>query len=245
MAAKPKGNYDTSQLTEQNRGQSVNRDYLAHCFRWGWVRRFIEPGKTRVLDIGCGRDTPLSGVLAQSTKGFPAMYLGVDVQAIKERGIAWWNCEGEFSFPTRWQELKDAGLEFDLAVSFESIEHMPKEDGTRLLEGARALLAPGGTFLLSTPVFNGKAAAAHVHEYTISELMDAINAAGMNVVRRFGTFASYNVLAPRLPPEERALLDELRDFYSDDVMACFLAPKYPDLSRNNVWVCTRDDEPVS
>lgn len=80
-------------------------------------------------------------------------------------------------------------------------------------------------------------AANHLKEYTVSELRELIEESGAwRVERRFGTFASWNDIKKVMTPTERALYDELNQYYSHEVLSCFLAPKYPDACRNNVWV---------
>lgn len=248
--ARTDARYDTSQLTEANRGEVVHRDYLAHCLRWGWARRFVEAagrGTARVLDVGCGRDCPLARVLNFPPGARPAYYLGVDYQAVdRAPGDRWVETLGGFDFVERWREVRDAALDegglFDLVVCFEVIEHMKKEDGLRLLDGLAGCVAPAGAdrlagkVLLSTPAFNGKAAAAHLHEWRVDELREAFVGAGLDVVGRYGTFASYPDIKRAADPADLALLETCRQFYSDDVAACFLAPKYPDASRNVAWV---------
>lgn len=228
--------YDTSQLTASNRGHLVHRDYAAHFFRWGHARRFA--GGRRVLDVGCGRDCPLARVLNYPMNARPAAYVGIDVKVIDQApGDRWVEAIGEFDFVTRWPEVAETGERFDLVACFEVIEHMAPADGAALLAGCRALLADGGILLLSTPVFDGRAAAAHIHEYTADELHGALVAAGFRIARRHGTFASYPVMKKAASASDLAMLERLREYYSDDVAACFLAPLYPDASRNCVWVC--------
>lgn len=238
--AKTTERFDTSQLTGQNRGNNVHRDYLAHVFRWGWASRWT--GGKRVLDVGCGRDTPLARTINYPMGAVPKAYVGVDYQKVdKAPGFAWCEVIGEFDFSSRWREICDTGERFDLVVSFESIEHMSRADGLNLLEGMRALCV--GKLLLSTPCFNGRAAAAHVHEWRVDELRDALVEKGFRVVDRFGTFASYPDVKKALAADgERGrvlgeALERAREFYGDDVLACYLAPLYPDRARNNVWVC--------
>ena len=103
-------------------------------------------------------------------------------------------------------------------------------------------LKPGGMLLLSTPVFNGKAAANHVHEWDIPELATAVMDAGFSIEGRHGTFASYPDIKRVAIPEHLTILEQLRQFYSDEVTACFLAPMYPDQSRNNVWSLRKQEE---
>lgn len=234
--------YDTTQLRESGHGTKVHRDYAAHYFRWGWASRFVDP-TTKVLDVGCGQDLPLVKILTASLSSVPAAYVGVDLnQLTRTTKISWVkDVRGEFDFPGGgWRDIKKTHGTFDLVTCFEVIEHMHQEDGRRLLAGVRECLADDGTFLLSTPVYNGKKMAAnHLREYTVAELQEMIEAAGFSVVRRHGTFASWNDVRRVCTDAERRLLDEVGSFYGGDVLACFLAPKYPDHSRNNAWVLRR------
>lgn len=224
--------YDTTSLTEQSHGYKVHRDYAAHFFRWGFVRRHVG-NSDQVLEIGCGADFPFRKSITYPMH-VPARYVGVDLNPLKNapsRGP--WTFHGSFNFNERYAEL---GNDFNIVVSLEVIEHMTFSHGQELLAGAKHCLAPGGQFFLSTPVFDGKAAANHIHEYTIPELFDAVKAAGFRVVERFGTFANQRDLKQVCTPEQWETLRLLNRYYSTDVTACFLAPLYPDASRNNLWV---------
>jgi hypothetical protein len=53
---------------------------------------------------------------------------------------------------------------------------------------------------------------------------------------RHGTFASWNDVKRAAEPAHVALAERLKKFYDGDVVACFLAPLYPDASRNVCWV---------
>lgn len=231
--------FDTTQLHEGGHGKRVHRDYAAHFFRWGWASKFVKSRETRVLDVGCGQELPLVRVMTGSLSTVPAHYVGVDLNKIaKKPGLGWVKAVmDQFSFVDDWSEVVEAHGEFDLVTCFEVIEHMHKADGERLLEGINGCLSRFGTALLSTPVYNSKKMAAnHIHEWTIDELTESIESAGLEVIERFGTFASWNDINKVCTPVERSLLGEVGRFYGGDVLACFLAPKYPDASRNNAWV---------
>lgn len=238
--------FDRTQLREGGYGYSVHRDYAAHFFRWGFAKKFVEQGMF-VLDVGCGQDQPLARVLAAGVaQNIPAVMVGVDYNKIaKPFHVNWLVTLDEFDFTTRYAETlehlpKSPKFEslFDLAVCLEVIEHMHTCDGARLLEAIREVIKPsGGRLIISTPVFNGRAAANHIHEYTVPELQAALEAAGWEVERRFGTFASYPELKPALSVAQLEDLQRLREFYDNDVAACFYAPLFPDHSRNNCWVC--------
>lgn len=249
--------YDTTQLRSSQYAHRVHRDYLAHVLRWAWAGRFIGDGKTlskRVIEPGCGQDLPLFGVMRMQQSYLPDLYVGVDLNGIpwvrkrREGSYKWADVREKFNFVERWPELQEEfGSTFDLAVSFEVIEHMKVEHGDKYLAGIHSLLEPGGRMLLSTPVFNGKAAKNHIHEYEIPELQEKLEAAGFEVVKRWGTFASLREVkvglaekyGQELADELMAVYQELLEFQDNNLLACFLAPLVPDYSRNNVWLCRK------
>jgi cyclopropane fatty-acyl-phospholipid synthase-like methyltransferase len=232
--------FNTTQLKLSGHGRMLHRDYTAHFFRWSFARRLIQPLK-KVLDVGCGQELPLFMLLNKNCAGtHTGDYVGVDLNKIAKKPTRQaFNVviKDEFNFVQRWEELRPLGP-FDYVTSLEVIEHMEPASGARMLVAFRELLAVDGTVLLSTPVFNGKAAENHVHEYTIEELQKTIEAAGLQVTRRFGTFM--NVTQLRLvSAEHRQTAEALLAYYDNNAVVCFLAPLYPDLARNNLWVLRR------
>lgn len=229
--------FDTTAIRSDKHGKRVHRDYAAHYFKWGFATRLIGPDD-RVLEAGCGVEMPLPNVMTLGPRYVPAEYVGVDLNKIRKPfNSKWAKTIDEFNFVERWRELPQE--HFTVAVSVEVIEHMGVEDGREYLKGIYNCVAPGGRLVLSTPVFNGRAAVNHVHEYEIDELRTELENAGWTIEKRYGTFASYPELKKALPADQLELLNRLREFYSDEVTACFLAPLYPDHSRNNVWLCRK------
>lgn len=246
--------FDRTALRAEREGYRVHRDYASHFFRWSWaVSRSSSIGAAdkTVLDFGCGRELPLLNVATHRSQ-LPRFYVGVDLNPLREltaseskRAAVYGRTD--VTDAATWQLLRNHHGQFDLITCFEVIEHMPVEDGWKLLWGANLLLKPGGEFLLSTPVFNGKAASNHVHEYTVDELNWYVTAAGFEVVARYGTFANVRDVKPAMRKwyDERNMLncydsfeklwDELAKFHSSDVLATFVAPVIPDAARNNVW----------
>jgi len=254
LSTKEHGDYDTTQLRSASYGFRVHRDYLAHVLRWGWAGRFIgqTAGKARrVLEPGCGQDLPLFKVMSVMQSYLPDKYVGVDLNSIpfvakrKPGTYKWADVRDKFNFVEQWPELHgEYGSVFDLAVSFEVIEHMKVEAGDQYLHGIHELLQPGGRLLLSTPVFNGAKARNHIHEYEVAELYEKITAAGFMVARRYGTFANYRDIKAAVADSSDAgvkaaweTYERLLEFYDHSLLACFLAPLFPDASRNNAWVC--------
>lgn len=238
--------FDQTYLSARNHGRKVHRDYAAHFFRWGWVSRVVRKGM-KILEVGCGRELPLVWTIAGDMAiAPPKLYVGTDLNVTQHTNIFWGKIYDQFNFVDRGQELARHG-KFDMAVSLEVIEHMGKKDGLTMLKKIHALLKPGGLLYLSTPVFNGAAARNHIHEYTIPELQRHLEKAGFAVLRRFGTFASYNdIKKAMLRHHDGAALntyDRLSEYYGGHVMSLFLAPLYPDDSRNNFWVCRKEKRP--
>ena len=219
----------------------MNRDYAAHFFRWGFATNFVRAGMN-VLDVGCGVEQQLVKVLLKSLTYVPKLYVGVDLNKIgKPTKIAWTRTHDEFDFTSRWKELADEYGLFDVIVNYEMIEHMEVKDARKLLRGMRALLRPGtGRLLLSTPVYNNiHMAANHIHEYGFDELRQELTNADFEVERVHGTFMTANAMKKVMNPTEKALVEELHKFHPWEVLANFLAPKYPQAASNCCWVLRR------
>lgn len=249
--------FDVTQLRQGGHGRTIHRDYLAHCMRWGWIARHVHFGDV-ILDAGCGQDVSLYDVLAGTKTFLPSLrnpesrarpiYVGVDLNKIKKAtGASWAYVEGEVNL-TDLDKVRSlphapgaASIGYDWITSFEVIEHMAPHHGDTYLENLRDVVSPSGHLVLSTPVFNGRAAKNHIHEYGVEELQLKLEQRGWKIKSRWGSFASWNPIIQELENANEhgtvQLLTELRDYLGPEATACFLAPLYPDASRNNVWVC--------
>ena len=103
----------------------------------------------RVLDIACGEgygSALLADAGAHQVLGIDISPTAIEVarQCFAREGVAFRAGAAE-----QLPALLDAGLTFDLIVSFETIEHV--EDVRRFLEGVRLVLEPGGTVVISAP----------------------------------------------------------------------------------------------
>ena len=229
--------FDTTQLRAAGYQYQVHRDYAAHYFRWGFGSRYVNT-KMKVLDVGCGQDLPFAKSLGGSNpNSVPKLYVGCDLNKIpKLPNRKNFHFLPEFNFIKDHKKILNEHGKFDIAVNFEVIEHMTKPMGRKLLKAFYDCLEDDGILILSTPVFDGKAAANHIHEYEIDELRTMFTKAGFVEEERFGTFANYHKIKKAMTKEERKIYERVREYYSDDVAACFFAPCYPDHSRNNVWI---------
>lgn len=225
--------FDKTQLRERSYAQQVHRDYAAHYFRWGFAKNFIKNGTT-VLEVGCGQDMPLPRVLTASMAHVPKRYVGCDMNSIKKPLVREWiELLDEFDFTSRHKEIEGT---FDVIVCFEVIEHMSKEDGKKLLKAIKAKMHSDSVFLMSTPVYNEKHMAAnHIHEYRRDELQEHIESVGLTVLNQFGTFMTSQAIKKVATPQELELIETLHEFYGWDVLANFLAPKYPEAASNICW----------
>jgi 2-polyprenyl-3-methyl-5-hydroxy-6-metoxy-1,4-benzoquinol methylase len=233
--------FNTTQLKLNGHGRTLHRDYSAHFFRWSFVRRWIAAG-SRVLDVGCGQELPLYRLLKSDLGAYrPVVYTGVDLNKILKKPTSQ---NIKVDILDQFNILKDADRlpesTYDVIVCLEVIEHMDQVDGQVLLSTLASRLSFGGHLYLSTPIFNGKAAKNHVHEYTGPELEAAILATGLTIERRFGTFTNLATIK-KAETSVIDLADRLSDYFDDDAVSCICAPLMePTTARNNLWVCKQD-----
>lgn len=121
----------------------------AHLARYHLAREYVKPGQV-VVDAACGLGYG-AAVLATGTGA--ARVLGVD---LGEAAIAYArdvygafhaNLEFAVQDATQLHQLADASV--DIAVSFETLEHLPNPE--RLLREFARVLKPGGLFIGSVP----------------------------------------------------------------------------------------------
>lgn len=240
--------YDTTQLHESGHGKTLHRDYSAHFFRWSFARRFVK-ATDNVLEIGCGEDKPLSKILTGGAAARVGHYTGVDLNKLKTSGSQRLTFLGEFNFVERYKELlKTQKGGFDVVVHLEVIEHMKAIHGGNLLKACFASLKPGGTMIMSTPVYDGvRHAANHIHEYTVPELQKVTEKVGFQVEQRFGTFMDIKHIKKSKPEKYtdetvkaiRTVAVELAEYFDNDAISNIFGPLYPDHARNNLWICRR------
>lgn len=224
----------------------MHRDYSAHFFRWSFARRYIT-AKDSVLEVGCGEEKPLYRILTGGAAAHVKNYVGVDLNKLKPSNSKKITFYGEFDFTARHGELIEEFGEFDVCVNYEVIEHMPVEDGKKLLRGMFNCLRQGGTLLLSTPCYDGvRHAANHIHEYFVDELQNYIEGAGFEVIERFGTFMDIKHIgkaeSSRASKEAiKEVSEALKVYFDNDAISNIFGPLYEDSARNNLWVCRKPE----
>jgi hypothetical protein len=244
------GKFDRSHLSPEH-AYRIGRDYLAHCIRYGWPMKVIKERfgvGARILELGCGKELPMFRTLtcdhSATTHYKPSRYVGIDLNRVKYNP----NVNGirttilsEVNVVTQPEKIPDEV--FDLVASFEVVEHMGKDDGTRFLDAIissarRKILREDkvGVALISTPVNGGTIAKNHIYEWQRGELRRAIEALGGTVVGEHGTFSNIKELVNVLTPVERQLWNSLADYHTPHVLSCLFSANHPEAARNVAWL---------
>lgn len=236
--------FDQTQLKLAQFQYQPHKDYLGHIFRWGFASKYVKKGIS-VLDVGCGQEMPFARSLGGSNpNSVPSTYVGVDLNKIaKPVTRKNFHTYDEFNFTKDYKTLLKNHGPFDLAVNFEVFEHMDMKSGRKLLKGIRRCLADTGLLIFSTPIYCStyKQANNHINELTKAEIEAELQRAGFKIINQFGTFGNWNDLKKVASKREIALQKELGEFYGNEVLGCFLSPKYPEAARNITHVCCLKD----
>lgn len=239
--------HDLTQLRYENLKHQPHKDYIGHVFRWGFVSRFVNR-ETSLLDVGCGQDFPLLLALGGSSRStIPKQYVGIDMNALPNPPKRKWaKVLGQTDVV---QFALGAHLlygDFDLISCLEVYEHVSPKLAMGLLEAMRDLVSEDGRMIFSTPVYchSFKMARNHVNERTKAEIEDDLHRTGWKIVKQHGTFGNYRDYKKVLSPGEIRGFELQREFYGDDVLGCFLSPRFPEASRNITHICVPDSSDV-
>ncbi len=239
--------FDQTQLKLAQFKYQPHKDYLGHIFRWGFASKYVNR-KVKVLDVGCGQEMPFARSLGGSNiNSVPEMYVGVDLNKIKDPvNRKNFHVKDEFNIISDWRKLKREFGQFDVIVNFEVFEHMQMEYGRRMLKAFKRLLKPDGVLIFSMPVYSEryKMARNHINELKKEEIEDELHSAGFKIKQQYGTFGNWNDLKKVATKEEIALYKTVGGFYSNDLLGCFLSPKYPEAARNITHVCSIDKNTI-
>jgi 2-polyprenyl-3-methyl-5-hydroxy-6-metoxy-1,4-benzoquinol methylase len=225
----------------------IHRDYIAHCFRWSHVVKFLMQRhrfkSEIIMDVGCGKDLPLPRLM-YANKMTDFAYIGIDmnhltmpemlVTAVKNRKADIQLLGGKDASKIKYEEL-----EFEhptVAVCFEVLEHVHPTICQALVRNVHALLADGGHAFFSTPIYNGSAAANHINEMGRGVLTSLFESVGFNIEANYGTFASQSELIPIINENHmQNIWNALANYYDSNVLSTIFAPMFPHVSRNNLW----------
>lgn len=231
----------------------IHRDYIAHCFRWSHVIKCLSKGQAyktaRILDIGCGRLMPM-GTMLHSSRMAPAYYCGVDYGPVdrSNKSVATtlnspsFNCDVWDHFHIKDLSLDEGEEPFNVVTCFEMLEHVEPADVHNTLEAIKRLISEDARIFISTPVYNGKAAANHVNEMTMDTLGNVFIDHGFGIVDMHGTFASISDYRHMLNEHEAHVFEKLRAYYDVNVLSTIFAPLHPTGSRNILWELSPNPE---
>jgi SAM-dependent methyltransferase len=194
----PPGYYD--RVYDQGRGVQ----WFWHEHRYAAVTECIPPSGDSILDMGCGPGTFLGRFGSGYTHG-----LGIDLA----RAQIEFARQKYGSQRLRFEALDVAAFseesQFDVVVSIEVIEHLPRGETQAFLRSILRVLKPGGTAVLSTPNYRSLWPAIewvisrkgpvdyleqHINRFDPKRLSKELEQAGF-IVRRQRTFF---VIAPFL-----------------------------------------------
>ena len=150
-----------------------------HMARYHFATQFVRD--KQVADIACGTGYGtqlLAGAGARSVRG-----IDLSEEAVKFSREHYDAPNVTFTVASAEQLTPVRDGEFDLVVSFETIEHLPNVEA--YLDEMVRILRPGGTFMVSTPdrriasilywLKRRPANQHHVREYTERELLDLLS----------------------------------------------------------------------
>ncbi len=160
-------------------GQMTARTENEHLARYQFAMELVA-GK-RVADIACGSGygtQMLSSAGARSVHG-----LDISEEAVEFARRQYNTANVTYSVGNAQDLLTISDGEFDVVVSFETIEHI--EDVEAYLDEMKRILCPGGVFVVSSPdrrlasfwhwVLAHPKNPYHVREYTERELLDLLS----------------------------------------------------------------------
>ena len=145
--------------------------FWEHVYRYRFAADYVR-GK-RVLDIACGEGYGTASLVKSGAAGV----IGVDVSP-----EACEHARRKYGIDTRVgdaQSIPVADAAVDVVVSFETIEHV--KDPAKFLAECRRVLAPGGTFVISTPNRDVYSAEGHHNPFHCAEMNRAEFLAAMAV----------------------------------------------------------------
>ena len=226
-----------------------------------YVAQRCAPG-SRVVDVCCGRGLSLPLLFRYAPQA--AGYIGLDIsagnlaearrrledlQTVHGRPFPVTLTECDVSEP--WPcELHNT----EVVVYTAALEHLPRDAGAASLIHAARALAVDGRLYLSTP--NTKADDAHpeepkllqygvhVYEWSLDELLPALDDAGLEVVDSFGLLPPPShlvgdALAQRFGPGATEWYRRLVQTLPPQLLAPVVAAAFPDLSAEVMLVCRR------
>ena len=229
-----------------------HRDQFAHYLRWTHILKEAKIGES-IVDFGCGAANLLEVLYRNKFK--QKEYIGID---IREKTISQ---AAENYADVQWAhfyvaDLVKHDLDFsqfnaDKVCTFEVLEHVGKQNAHIFLENFKACGNNNATYYLSTPNYDPEVGAAGNHTYDSGdgrgvdvqefdhwELEDILSQHFI-IVKKCGTFASMKDYKPMMNDWQKKMFEALKGYYDSNLIANIMAPMFPDVARNTLWVLKR------
>ncbi len=240
-------------------GYMSHTDWIGHASRYGYAMKQLEHGELKqartVLDVGCGTlQMPHFFYKNRFNPGPKMTYFGLDLRATRSwlpTGCFW---KSNISLVRTDALIDDLTKvphwpgQFDLVVSFEMLEHVPRAQASKLVERLFGWTKPGGVCLLSTPNAGVSKTVAENHvgpdgvrEWTFDDKLAMVRAAGFKVKAAYGTFCGVT----RLPDEFRQrietdpFLKKAKEYLWSAMFTSLMAPAFPRQSNNALFHLVR------
>jgi hypothetical protein len=224
----------------------IHRDWMAHVYRWThickWLMQKHRYQGASIIDVGCGVHQPFPRMM-YTNRMTGCQYLGIDYNPVEFHPVVA-KMHSTGAVQCSLMDETDCGLVDpadlpwglgDVGICLEVLEHMQPWILRRMLLNWKRMFNEGATLFVSTPVFNGSAAANHINEMGRLTLGQLFEFHGFTVEASYGTFASLSELIPVMSAADRSYLDRIRDYYDSNALSVMMAPLYPQGSRNVLW----------
>lgn len=215
----------------------------------------------RILDVCCGR-----GLLLPLLRYYmPTIqeYVGVDIsetnirEQTRNSGAKKLNVPMDEYYPFKIThhidsvESMDTFLmknSFDFIVYTSAIEHMQKEVGYKSLQHCFTVLKPGHSLFLSCPNTTDKKDpydtqyAAHVYEWDISELREAVQEIGFEIEEEYGLVAKTKDLEAWVENQQKSIQTRywaLKKYLPNQWLMSFFPILYPEAAAEILLICTK------
>ncbi len=252
-----KKNYNTTDLSPDKSFERhvFHRDQFAHYLRWTHILKEAKIGEI-ICDFGCGGGNLLEVLYRNKFK--QAEYIGLDIrektiEAAKEKfAVVDW---AQFHAVDLIKDDFDYdSIQADKVCSFEVLEHVGKQNKHLFMQNFKACGNNNALYYISTPNHDAHVGAAGNHtydsgdgrgvavqEFTYEELTELF-ITHFDIVRKFGTFASVRDYKPAMNEWQTEMYNALKEYYDSNLISNIMAPLFPELSRNTLWVLKRKDD---
>lgn len=229
-----------------------HRDQFAHYLRWTHVLKEAKIGES-IVDFGCGAANLLEVLYRNKFK--QKEYIGIDIRektidqaAEKYADVPWAHF---YVADLVKHDLDFSQFNADKVCTFEVLEHVGKQNAHVFLENFKACGNNNATYYLSTPNYDPEVGAAGNHTYDsgdgrgvdVQEFdhweLEGILSQHFTIVKKFGTFASMKDYKPLMNDWQKKMFEALKDYYDSNLIANIMAPMFPDVARNTLWVLKR------